>query len=161
VGVFDRLPNLVYLTLYCRWQGCTNDGNAELSCIPMLAALRARFVSYTGPQDTCATCTSPNATSTVCLLVAPTRCECTCNMGWTGPDGGGPCLQCAAGTYKSESGTAVTDTLICLACSTNSNSLAGSSVATACRCNAGWTGPNGGLCTQCEAGKSKFLLGSV
>jgi hypothetical protein len=42
---------------------------------------------------------------------------------------------------------------VCLACPTNSNSAASSSVIAACTCNVGFTGPDGGVCSTCVAGK--------
>jgi hypothetical protein len=47
----------------------------------------------------------------------------------------------------------------CLACPANSNSASSSSAITACTCNAGSTGPNGGPCAACVAGKFKTLTG--
>ena len=43
----------------------------------------------------------------------------------------------------------------CLACPANSNSPAGSLALTSCACNAGFSGPDGGSCTACVAGKYK------
>ena len=162
-GVFSGLIALKVLYL---------QGNGELSCVPMLAALRSRLSTYVGPLNTCAGCTFSNATNVVCFLFSPSRCDCTCNVGFVG----GQCTECMSGKYKTALGNAVctscgetntstaagaTNTSTCAACPANSNSLAESSNATACRCNAGWTGPNGGLCTQCGAGKFKALVGSV
>ena len=65
---------------------------------------------------------------------------CTCNAGFSGPDGG-PCTPCEAGKYKALAGSST-----CSACPSNSNSPAGSAVLTSCTCNAGSTGPNGGPC---------------
>jgi len=156
VGVFDELTVLKTLHL---------SSNAELSCVPMLAALRSRLSSYSGPQNTCAACTSPNATSVVCFLFAQSRCVCTCNVGFVDDR----CTECMSGKYKTALGNAVCTSCgeaagnisTCAACPAKSTSSAGSSAATACTCNAGWTGPNGGLCTQCQAGKFKALAGSV
>ena len=47
----------------------------------------------------------------------------------------------------------------CLSCPSNSNSPAGSTALTSCACNAGYSGPNGGVCTECEAGKYKASTG--
>ncbi len=47
------------------------------------------------------------------------------------------------------------------ACPSNSSSPAGSASLTSCTCNAGWTGPLGGTCTACVAGKYKASTGSV
>jgi len=50
---------------------------------------------------------------------------------------------------------------VCQACPLNSHSPAGSAVAEACECNAGYTGANGAVCTQCGAGTFKGATGSV
>ena len=47
----------------------------------------------------------------------------------------------------------------CIACPPNSCSPADSIDITACQCNAGYTGPNGGTCSQCLAGTYKVGLG--
>jgi syndecan 4 len=49
----------------------------------------------------------------------------------------------------------------CLFCPTNSNSPSGSSARASCICNRGFTGPDGGPCTVCVAGKYKTTTGSV
>ena len=67
-------------------------------------------------------------------------CFFRCEVGET-RSGAGDCIACAAGKFKAESGDAE-----CTACAANSNSLAGSTAATACTCNAGFLGPDGGPC---------------
>ena len=69
------------------------------------------------------------------------------------PDSGLYCCTCGGGE------TQVSET--CLECPTNSNSPVGSSVSTACTCNAGSTGPDGGTCLFCVAGKYTALVGST
>jgi len=100
---------------------------------------------------------------------------CTCNVGYSGPNGG-PCEPCGAGTYKDLSGSAsctgcltgkysgtvgATVSSACLVCPVNTNSPSTSSAVTACACNAGYTGPNGGTCSPCDAGTYKNTSGSV
>ena len=48
----------------------------------------------------------------------------------------------------------------CTSCPDYSDSPAGSSAATDCICNAGYTGSNGGTCTACTAGKYKPAAGA-
>jgi hypothetical protein len=82
--------------------------------------------------------------------------SCTCNAGFSGPDGG-TCSACVAGKYKALRGTATCSNCgtgtystavgasassTCSACPSNSNSPEGSSALTNCtltHCTAGWT----------------------
>ena len=54
------------------------------------------------------------------------------------------CTACSGGNYESNN--------VCYNCPANANSASGS-VLTDCLCNAGYTGPDGGPCVQCEADK--------
>ena len=92
--------------------------------------------------------------------------NCTCDLGYTGPDGG-PCAQCAAGTFKSAAGSAECQqcqpnayagagSSACAACPLNSYSLAGSTALANCTCAAGF----GALaepfaCAACAPGSAK------
>ena len=98
--------------------------------------------------------------------------NCTCNLGHTGPNGG-PCVACDAGTYKDLNGSAacslclpgkfsnetgaVSDTS-CDNCQSGSHSSEGSVI---CSCNKGFTGPDGGPCMICPAGKYKDMNGTM
>ena len=97
--------------------------------------------------------------------------HCQCKPGYSGPNGG-TCSACTEGKYKMSPGpdtciqcvsgkfsivTAATAESTCSSCPENSDAPAGSA---ACICNAGFTGPNGGPCTACEAGKFKINIGS-
>ena len=92
------------------------------------------------------------------------KCKCThltsfvvtpivpeCAAGFTGEPG--DCTPCAAGTYKSVAGRAA-----CVACPAQSYS---ESPRIICRCNAGFTGPDGVGCNACPAGKFKVQLGAA
>ena len=59
---------------------------------------------------------------------------------------------CLAGSYGISAG--------CTACALQSTSPAGSTVITQCICNSESTGPNGGPCAQCAAGKYKSTPGT-
>jgi hypothetical protein len=98
-----------------------------------------------------------------------------CAAGSTGPDGG-PCTACAAGKFKTATGSAActdcgagnysaavgaTAASTCLACPASSLSPSGSGVSTNCVCIAGFSGPDGGACTACAAGKYKPAAGSA
>jgi hypothetical protein len=65
------------------------------------------------------------------------------------------CVECETGTYSS------TEASACLLCPGNSTSTFRSSSVTNCTCNAGFSGPNGGPCVQCGAGKYKTVTGST
>lgn len=115
--------------------------------------------------------------------------HCICNAGYTGPDGS-ICVACIAGKFKSRNGTdqcmlcapgkfsastgVVSD--VCADCSTNTYSSAdksqcetcpsntvsavSSAVQTDCKCIPGYTGPDGGTCVACIAGKFKTRNGT-
>jgi len=81
---------------------------------------------------------------------------CKCNMGWTGADGGA-CSICAAGTFKSASGSAV-----CTSCLTNATSPSGSTLSSACECNPGYLVPGAtDACAACAAGTYKTGTGNA
>lgn len=67
------------------------------------------------------------------------------------------CAQCPENTFSSGAGAS----LRCEACPANSQSPAESSVVTACECMVGYTGPDGGSCAACAAGKYKDVVGDA
>ena len=72
---------------------------------------------------------------------------------------GNACTACAAGTYKTSSGSAS-----CTTCPAGTTSPVGSTSSAACivaDCNAGYTGPSGGPCIACAAGTYKASTGSA
>ena len=121
--------------------------------------------------------TTPGGTSSSVCLACPANSgaaaasnnlmDCTCNAGWTGSDGEGPCVQCVAGKYKISTGdaacidcvigqysTVVGATLnVCQSCPSNSDAATASDSAAACICNAGFSGVRGELCIQCPVAK--------
>jgi hypothetical protein len=90
-----------------------------------------------------------------------TDCTCdTCPVGtYSMATGATLCTSCGPGTYSTAVGASASST--CIACPFNSTSPAGSAALTNCTCNAGSTGPNGGPCTACVAGKYKTSIGSA
>ncbi|KAJ1480913.1 hypothetical protein T484DRAFT_2770569 [Baffinella frigidus] len=95
--------------------------------------------------------------------------SCTCPAGFTGDAAasGGSCAACTAGTYKSVMGSAV-----CTTCPSNSVSAEGGiscgcpagftgDAASRCICSVGYTGGDGGPCTECGAGTYKDATGSA
>ena len=78
---------------------------------------------------------------------------CVCANGYrqdTNPDF---CTQCPAGTYCMDS--------VVNNCPAGSWTQAGSTVASQCRCNAGFSGPDGGPCSACGSGTYKPTEGSA
>ena len=55
---------------------------------------------------------------------------------------------------------AATSDTVCVSCPTSSDAPAGSSSLQNCLCNAGFSGPDGGPCTQCGSGTYKASAGS-
>ena len=76
-----------------------------------------------------------------------------------GPPGSASCVLCAAGTYSATSGATTSST--CSSCPPRSSSLSGSNSLNDCICNSGSSGPDGGECTQCVAGKHKTSTGNA
>ena len=73
----------------------------------------------------------------------------------------GVCCQkvdCQAGTFHDRTSTSNNS---CAACPSGSTSPPSSDNVTDCKCNAGYTGPDGSTCAACEAGKYKAVNGSV
>ena len=100
---------------------------------------------------------------------------CICTAGHTGLSNGARCTACIAGTYKVSTGTAsCSDCPIntystkvgantpdyCTQCADDSSSPTGSPQIERCRCNAGYTGYNGGTCSPCPAGTYKSTKGT-
>jgi len=146
------------------------------------------FIAITGLQTGSNNCTScPAHSNSVNGSSATTGCKC--NAGYTGPDGG-TCVACVAGTFKASNGSdactqcaagkysaatgatsdscadcardtySSADSTQCEACPSDTVSAALSSKETDCKCNAGYTGPDGGTCVACVAGTFKASNGS-
>jgi hypothetical protein len=97
-------------------------------------------------ESSCSSCPSNSVSTTGSDNLA----DCLCALGHTGPNGG-PCEECPYDTYKPLGGDAS-----CSPCPSNSgHSLTSHTNVTACVCNAGFTGPNGGPCVvaSCAAGQ--------
>ena len=118
---------------------------------------------------TCLSCPT-NSNPSVSAL-ADSRC--TCNAGASG--NGSVCVLCGAGKYKGVSGNSscvdcgvntysgtvgATGAGACVNCPSNSSSAVSSTVIGSCVCNAGATGPNGGVCALCAVGKYKSVTGN-
>ena len=115
----------------------------------------------------------PVGTNSPAVSTSSAACiNSACNAGYTGTDG--ICSTCIAGTYKVGMGSAACTSCVtgtysttpaataetaCLSCPVNSNSPSQSSTVTACTCNAGYSGPNGGVCDPCASGTYKDTVG--
>ena len=62
------------------------------------------------------------------------------------------CAEKLTATFEAGS-TACTD------CTTNSNSTLGANTKAECKCNLGYTGPDGGWCSECQPGTYKDMSG--
>jgi hypothetical protein len=69
------------------------------------------------------------------------------------------CLNCGVNTYSTVVGALASST--CIACPSNSQSVSGSTASSSCVCNLGFTGPSGGTCSACAAGKYKIVTGNA
>ena len=69
------------------------------------------------------------------------------------------CIGCSVGKYSTRKGA--NDSSVCLPCPVDSISQPASHRISACKCNAGYTGPNGGNCTACMPSSYKDALGSA
>lgn len=153
------------------------------ACVP------GKFKSITGSSDclscgegkystalgsvggTCTNC--PANTNAPAASGSPVAC--TCNAGSTGGGGTTACTLCVAGTFKVATGPAACalcqadwySTVIgatsdtCQQCPENSIAPSGSDEKNDCVCKPGYTGPNGGPCVACPAGKFKTTQGSA
>jgi len=142
IGIFFTLTELRSLSL-----------DTTLLCLPLNPEERASVSDYRGPDNLCGP---------------------ICSAGWTGISG--TCTQCVAGKYKSvpespecracDAGkysviVASSSQSTCIACPAGSYSSTANNVLAGCTCNPEWTGPDGGTCTTCAAGKFKPVSGSA
>ena len=144
---------------------------SETGSAPCTNCVPGKYSAAVGAiSDVCQSC----PTNTNSIEASGEQSDCTCNMGYTGNDGG-PCETCIAGKYKSETGSAPCTNCVpgqysaavgaisnvCQSCPTNTNSIEGTDEQTDCTCNMGYTGDNGGPCEACIPGKYKVTLGDA
>ena len=127
--------------------------------------------------------TTPAATAESLCLLCPDNTfsfsgstqitNCSCKAGYSGAADGVACVACVAGSYKTGVGigtctncplnqystTVAQVTSTCTSCPSFAQSPAGSSQATSCQCNAGYTGANGQVCLGCVQGTYKPEVG--
>jgi len=150
LGIFDALTSIEYFSLYGNpistlpwgifdaWTWPLRELRlpSTMPCVPLSQETISSLDKYVGSTETCET---PE-----------------CATGWTGP--AGSCTQCPAGTYKAttgpvdcnncEAGTygSSPGSTTCVSCPSNSTASEGSDELTDCKCNDGFTGPDGGAC---------------
>ena len=150
--------------------GTYKEGSGPEECV-LCAPGKYSTLHQAISQATCTVC----PTHTESAAGSDELTDCVCTPGYTGPDGA-VCAACVPGKYKNVPGSSQctecgTDTYSnleaanssakCLPCPEHSQSAAGSSTLTQCLCNAGYTGPHGGPCVECQAGEYKVHPGSV
>jgi hypothetical protein len=148
------------------------SGHVDCVCVPGFAGLPAA-----GPVqcEGCPADTFADVYNTSACVPCPEHAShnetrranitaCLCDPGYTGPDGG-PCVACAAGTFKAQPGAAAcedcgvneysyTAAAVCVACHANSSSVPRSPGVDHCLCDPGFY-PSEGLCSMCHAGRFK------
>ena len=107
----------------------------------------------TAGEDECQTCGQHETT----LGVNSTSSEdCLCRPGFVLSSLRGVCIACELGSYKAHIG----DNTTCTACPDNSYTDAeNQTTLAACRCNAGYVGPDGGPCVACAQGTYQSATG--
>ena len=150
--------------------GTYKDVNGSAPCSP---CSQGKYSTETGEisESTCSQCPAYTYSAHGSGMLT----NCTCNKGYTGPDGI-QCAACIAGTYKDVNGSALCVACqegkystawgairdaTCQCCPAHSHSPSGSGRQTNCTCNAGFEGPNGQPCEGCEEGKYKSVNGTV
>lgn len=151
---------------------------------PCQACALGKFKPASGPES-CSSCDAGTylniSAGTSCKTCpaytfsapeSPSKQSCVCDAGYSGPDGG-TCSPCSPGLFKAENGSSACTSCraglfanmsagtMCFSCPSNSHSLPGSDARTACVCNAGYTGPDGGPCSACLVGEFKAENGSA
>ena len=71
--------------------------------------------------------------------------DCKCLAGYTAASDGVACSACKAGTHKDSAGAGG-----CVECPAHSACGAGSGALSDCKCDAGYSAPDGGACTVCS-----------
>lgn len=128
---------------------CTEcDANSYKSSVGNVAC-DACNTGATSPTGSTAT---THCACTVSGYTGANGTQCVCDLGHTGTD----CEQCDVNTYKDVTGDAA-----CSDCDPNAISPAGSTASTACQCDVGYHGQNGGLCTECDANYYKDSVGDA
>ena len=185
-------PESTLLTACLCHKGWSGENGQECS-----ACSNGYYKSTNGsaPCTPCANGNYSDKASSECTLcptnsfspkASPSIHNCTCNLGYDGPDGGpcakcspgytgpdgGPCTPCSLGKYKPINGSdacslCANGTYLnqsagtsCLQCPYLTTSLWGQTYIENCTCVAGYTGSSWRTCQQCIPGKYKDSFGS-
>ena len=142
-GVTTSCPQQVLCS-----QGCVNPKATGVcyQCGP------GWYKSTTGSTPCLACPANSGSTCTLCTVSA----QCSCNVGYSGQSGGN-CTACAAGTYKS-----ITGTTTCTACSTGKYSATlGASTCMECATGKYKDTTGSGPCTDCPGGTFSYETSST
>jgi hypothetical protein len=148
----------------------------------------SRTLTFLLLHQSCATGTGQTSAATCLACAANTTSpsgssspsDCLCKRGYTDSVAGPPsatsrrsgaaCSPCEAGYFKSSEGSDSCQVCpdgkfsdeassACSWCPLNSNSSVPARGISACKCNAGYSGQDGGPCSQCPAGTFKSTTG--
>lgn len=113
-------------------------------------ACAAGFFSYADSQA-CTACEAGKYSATATANASDTcvPCEAGKYSPTIAANSSSYCIPCPANTYFN--GTGGQSVAVCAACPANTSSYAGSKLLQACVCNGGFSGPNGGTCSPCNA----------
>ena len=143
----------------CPAHSTSNPDNTACICLAgyfrsgtaCVACASGTFKDVSGDQA-CSNCIDHRPSSTA-VAAATSIDDCLCDPGHYLL--AQTCTVCLVNTYKPYFGAQT-----CTDCPVNSIALEGSNALTACQCNSGFTGPDGGPCTACLEGSYKDSPGS-
>lgn len=131
------------------------------SCVKCQSTSPATLIKPFVGDGACLTCPSNTQLQSGRITSPDTdHLDCICNAGFEG-DRGSACTECAAGKYRAFADSIAVDSYSCSHCPAFSISPAGSIAQADCKCNAGYTGPDGGSCTLCDVNTYKETSGSA
>ena len=117
------------------------------------ACAAGKYKAVSGPSD-CLSCPKNSHP----IVASAGENDCRCDNGTTLSDSG-DCVACKAGEYSISKDRF--DHPHCVKCPDHTSSPEKSVKKEDCKCKPGFTGPDGGGCTACAAGKFKIYAGSV
>ncbi len=139
---------------------CNAGYGGDASTGTCTACVAGKFKTLAGHRN----CTDCGSGSYGTATGPTTESSCTaCGEGKYGVGAGqtaeASCTACSAGKYRV--GTVGSAEASCTTCTPNSKSPPQSNAQADCWCDVGYTGPDGGTCTACVAGKNKISTGSA